>query len=282
MTGLPVDTLRAWERRYQAVTPVRDDRGRAYTDGHVQRLQQLAALVARGHAIGRIAGFSDTALRKLQQDAPPPGAARDRDAADLAPLLDAVKRYELTTIDAILNRHAVVLPADQLIFSVVMPVLRDIGQRWESGEMRPAQEHLVSGVIRSVLGGLLRTIPRSSTGPTMVFATPAGERHELGLLSGAVLAAAAGARVVYLGPDLPAADLLHAATTCRADVLVMAATATGAIAAGQLSRLARLPKQVPVWIGGPASQPLHDALGARARAISRLEDLPGLIDRHVA
>src|SRR6187455_2737677 len=106
MTGLSVDTLRAWERRYDAVVPRRDGRGRVYTDAHVQRLRQLATLVEQGHAIGRIAGLSDASLTKLRQHlAPPP--ARGRKTVGLAPLLDALKRYELATIDSLLNRHAV-------------------------------------------------------------------------------------------------------------------------------------------------------------------------------
>lgn len=282
MTGISVDTLRAWERRYDAVTPVRSDRGRVYTDGHVDRLKQLATLVEQGHAIGRIAGLSDAALKKLLQDVPAQAeVTRDRDL-DLAPLLDAVKRYELTTIDGLLNRYAVTVPPDQLIFAVILPVLREIGVRWESGTLRPSQEHLVSSVIRSVLGGLLRTMPRASTGPTMLLATPSGERHELGLLCAAVLAASAGVRVVYLGPDLPSADILHSATSCDADVVVMAATTTGALDSVQLSKLTRLPQKVAVWLGGPASQPLQDTFGARARTITRLEELPTLIERHVS
>ena len=59
LTGLSVDTLRAWERRHNVVTPVRDDRGRMYSGTDVKRLQLLAAAVDRGHAIGRLAAQSD-------------------------------------------------------------------------------------------------------------------------------------------------------------------------------------------------------------------------------
>jgi len=281
MTGLSLDTLRAWERRYDAVVPERDNRGRVYTDAHVQRLRQLAALVEQGHPIGRIAGHSDASLAKLRHDAAPP-LARGRTIVDLTPLLDALKRYELATIDSLLNRHAVVLPAEELIFSVVLPMLREVGTRWESGTMRPAQEHLVSAIVRSVLGGLLRTMPRPANGPRLLFATPSGEGHELGLLCGAVLAAAAGAHVLYLGPDLPATDIVHAATASSVDVVVLAATATGATANPGLRALTRLPRHVVLWIGGPAAEPLRDRLGARARTVNGLDELPRLIERHVA
>ena len=280
-TGLSVDTLRAWERRYDAVVPRRDNRGRVYTDAHVQRLRLLAALVEQGHPIGRIAGLSDASLTRLRHDAGPP-LARGRTDVDLAPLLDALKRYELATIDSLLNRHAVVLPADELVFSVVLPVLREVGARWESGTLRPAQEHLVSAIVRSVLGGLLRTMPRAANGPRLLFATPSGEGHELGLLCGAVLAAAAGARVLYLGPDLPATDIVHAATASSAEVVVLAATASSAIADAQLRKLTKLPRHIVLWIGGPAAAPLRERIGARARTVNGLDEFRRLIERHVA
>ena len=55
LTGLTVDTLRAWERRHKVVTPARDERGLVYDDADVRRLQLVAAAVSRGHAVGRLA-----------------------------------------------------------------------------------------------------------------------------------------------------------------------------------------------------------------------------------
>jgi len=57
MTGLGIDTLRAWERRYGAVTPTRDGRGRMYTEADVARLRLLNGAVEQGHRIGRLAGL---------------------------------------------------------------------------------------------------------------------------------------------------------------------------------------------------------------------------------
>ena len=75
LTGLTVDTLRAWERRHRVVTPSRDERGRVYDDADVRRLQLVAAAVSRGHAVGRLARLDDGALAALLHDAEP-GARR--------------------------------------------------------------------------------------------------------------------------------------------------------------------------------------------------------------
>ena len=55
LSGVPMDTIRAWERRYGAVTPQRSARGRMYSEKEVQRLVLLRDAVARGHAIGQVA-----------------------------------------------------------------------------------------------------------------------------------------------------------------------------------------------------------------------------------
>jgi cobalamin-dependent methionine synthase I len=167
------------------------------------------------------------------------------------------------------------------VFAVVLPVLREMGERWQAGTVRPAQEHLVSAVVRTVLGSLLRTLSRPTAKTQLVFATLAGERHELGLLCAAVLAASAGHGVLYLGPDLPTDDIAHAVRTSKATALVLAGTADVDINAGDLAPLKRLPADVSIWVGGAHSTAIRDALGRRARQVDSIRALGSLLD-HVA
>lgn len=282
MTGLSLDTLRAWERRYEAVVPGRNARGRLYSDADVARLKQLASLVGRGHAIGTIAGLSDAGLGRLLKGA---DALTDRpeaaQTAVLEPLISALDRYDLDAVEATLNRHAIVLPPRALVFAVILPLLQEIGRRWEAGQLRPAQEHLVSAIVRSVLGGLLRATARPQASPKLVFATPAGERHELGLLCAALLTASAGYGVVYLGPDLPAADIAHAATTSGAHVVMISLTTPGAVTRTEVRSLASPPPGVELWIGGPESRLLLSAAGDRGRHVDGLAAVIPMLARHV-
>jgi MerR family transcriptional regulator, light-induced transcriptional regulator len=282
MTGLSVDTLRAWERRYEAVVPGRSERGRLYTEADVVRLRQLGELVKRGHAIGTVAGLPDTELARLLKGSDAHAeVAPHGPVVNLDPLMDALDRYDLVRLESHLNRYAVVLPPQDLVFSVIVPLLREVGRRWESGSLQPAQEHLVSAIVRSVVGGLLRTSARPGASPTIVFATPAGERHELGLLCAAVLAASAGCGVIYLGADLPAADIAHAASEAEAAVIIVSLTTAGAVPPAELRRLARPPRGVELWVGGPESQALLTSLGSRGRHINALTDVIPMLSRHV-
>lgn len=289
MTGLTVDTLRAWERRYEAVVPGRGERGRMYSGADVARLGKLKELVGRGHAIGTIARLSDSELTQRLEDtqARTPPAADSAVVADVGALTAAIERYDLDVIEATLNRYAVLLPPNDLVFAVVVPLLQAIGARWEAGTLRPAQEHLVSAIVRTVLGGLVRTLARPNTSsPRIVCATPAGERHELGLLCAAMLAASAGYGVVYLGADVPAADIGHAATTAGARVVLVALTTPGAVTQGELrslaANLAELDPDVALWVGGPEAGRLLATLGGRGRHVEELGAIVPMLTRHAS
>jgi methylmalonyl-CoA mutase cobalamin-binding subunit len=97
----------------------------------------------------------------------------------------------------------------------------------------------------------------------MVLSTPAGERHELGILMCALLAAAKNVRCHYLGPDLPGAELATYATRVHADVVVLSVLMQDdpngvATQFGELAQL--LPEQIEIWGGGIA---LRQVAGGR-------------------
>jgi DNA-binding transcriptional MerR regulator/methylmalonyl-CoA mutase cobalamin-binding subunit len=282
MTGISLDTLRAWERRYEAVTPARSERGRMYTEADVTRLRHLGALVDRGHAIGTIARLDDAELTRLVESSETlsPGKAPTPLPARIDDITAALDSYDLAAIEQALNRFAAVLAPRELIFAVILPLLNEVGHRWQSGTLRPAQEHLVSAVVRSVLGGLLRVLTRTEALPRVVLAAPSGERHELGLLSAAVIAAAEGFGVVYLGPDLPAADIWHAASRADARIVIVSLTTPGAVTRAELRALAQRPAGVALWVGGPAAADALPSLGNDTRHIATLPDVVTLLERY--
>jgi DNA-binding transcriptional MerR regulator len=271
MTGLSLDTLRAWERRYEAVMPGRGQRGREYSDEDVARLRSLGELVERGYSIGAVANLDDDAIARLLSAGSTVDLSHQPNAGlDLQPLLAALERYDRDAIESELNRHAVTLSPPELVSTVVTPLLGEIGSRWEQNLLRPSQEHLISAAIRSVLGGLLRVSTRPEGTPRILFATPAGERHELGLLCGALLAAWAGASVLYVGPDLPAGDIAHAAERGRAEIVVLSLTTARATSPKELRELARELRGFDVWVGGRAASTVLEAVGPRARHLTDL------------
>jgi DNA-binding transcriptional MerR regulator len=257
LTGIGIDTLRAWERRHGAVTPIRDDRGRMYTDADIARLRLLRGAVEHGHSIGRLAGLTDAELRHLAATASASAvsevAPTRRKPIDSAALTAALQIYDATAIDQQISRLASVLPPLELLRDVLMPVLAQVGDDWHRGPARMAHEHLMSATMRNILGSFLRLYARPEASPRLLFATLAGERHEIGALGAAMLAASSGLGVAYLGPDLPAREIVESVRPARAQVLVLGLTATSAGKGKEreLRTIVRdLPKQVELWAGG--------------------------------
>jgi methanogenic corrinoid protein MtbC1 len=264
LTGIPIDTLRAWERRYGAVEPARDDRGRLYDDVDLQKLKLLRRLVERGHAIGRIANLDEPTLGKLLEAGLEP---RDRggkaDAVDLNALVEALDRYDLASLERMLGRLSAVLTSRELVHEVVLPFMREVGQAWHDGRVSVAQEHMASSAMRNLLGSLVRVQAPRDGRPGIVFATPPGERHEIGITAAAMLAAAGGLGVVYLGSDLPVEDVIEASrrTGARAVVLALSGTETGpAPVAAVRAVVEGVPRGVEVYVGGAAAQSQADDL----------------------
>jgi DNA-binding transcriptional MerR regulator/methylmalonyl-CoA mutase cobalamin-binding subunit len=261
MTGIGIDTLRAWERRYGAVMPVRDVRGRMYTESDVARLRLLSGAVGQGHSIGRLAGLTNDQLRDLCGAAgvvAVPGAdAARRTPLDTTPLITALRQYDAIGIDQELSRLAAVLRPLELLQDVLMPVLTRVGDDWHSQRTRIAHEHLMSATMRNLLGAFLRLYARREASIRLLFATPSNERHEIATLGAAMLAASAGLGVSYLGADLPAREIVDSVEPAGAQVLVLGLTTAAADRAREreLKTIVReLPAGVELWAGGRGAE----------------------------
>ncbi len=257
LTGLGIDTLRAWERRHGAVTPIRDDRGRMYTEANIARLRLLRGAVEQGHSIGRLAGLTDAELRRLAATADSSAVSAitptQRAPLDTAALTAALQKFDATAIDQQISRLAAVLPPLELLRDALMPALAQVGDDWHQGPARIAREHLMSSTLRNILGSFLRLHARPNVSTRLFFATLAGERHEIGTLGAAMLAASSGLGVAYLGPDLPAREIVESVRPAGAQVLVLGLTAASAKKATEqeLRTIVRdLPKEVELWAGG--------------------------------
>jgi len=260
LTGIGIDTLRAWERRYGAVTPTRDDRGRMYTEADVARLRLLNGAVEEGHSIGRLAALSNDQLRDLCAEAAaavPAAVPTRRTPLETTALLTALREYDAVGLDQELSRLAAVLRPLDLLQDVLMPVLTQVGDDWHRGRTRIAHEHLMSSTMRNLLGAFLRLYARRETSVRLLFATPSGERHEIATLGAAMLAASAGLGVSYLGADLPAREIIDSVEPAGAGVLVLGLTTAVAdkVRERELKTIVReLPDAVELWAGGRGAE----------------------------
>ena len=275
ITGISLDTLRAWERRYQAVVPERSDRGRQYSPAQIDRLLLLKQLVQRGHAIGVIASVADQDLRNLLgATASELIAAPATGSRVLAPVFAALESFDAPRAEDELSRLAAVLAPQDLIFEVVLPLMQEVGKRWHDGILAIAQEHMVSQILRNLLGGLMRLLRPSAPMMKMIMATPAGELHEFGILAGAMLASTAGVEPIYLGPNLPAREIATAAKRLKVPVVLLGITVCNESTFQEVESVAEgMPEDAELWLGGAGASAL--TLTGKTTRTVLLQDLRG-------
>lgn len=289
-TGLSADVIRAWERRYAVITPARSDTGRRlYSDADVERLRLLAQATRAGRAIGQIAALPTSSLATLvDADTAEPGAGREAPtgAAAAAPApavdhlracLDAIGRFDGMALDAVLRRAVVALSAEAFLDALVVPLWERVAQRVRDGELRASHRHLTLAVLRRALDRFIEAATTPLAAPALVVTTPSGQSHELGALLAAAAAAAEGWRVTYVGPGLPAEDIVETAvhTGARAVALSLGAAAGDRIVTRELRRLrALLPGDVAILVEGAAADAYRGVI--RETGATVLRDLPAL------
>jgi DNA-binding transcriptional MerR regulator/methylmalonyl-CoA mutase cobalamin-binding subunit len=252
MTGLSAERLRAWESRYAVVEPLRTSGGsRRYRVADLERLRLLREAVEAGHRIGDVARLDEPALRACVA-LPCEGAGDVRSVAELWPPL---ARLDADRVRELLEAKRSALGTLDFARSFVPPFLHEVGSRWASGELSVGAEHLASNLVSSMLGAALHAHRPSRSGLPIVFATPSGEPHCLGLCIAALTAADAGADPIYLGADVPEDDLVESAARARASVLALSlVTLAPELAQEAILRIRRkLSARIEIWIGGAAA-----------------------------
>jgi DNA-binding transcriptional MerR regulator/methylmalonyl-CoA mutase cobalamin-binding subunit len=283
LTGLTTHVIRVWERRYAVLAPNRSVGGaRLYSESELQRLRLLRSAVDRGHAIGQIAGLAQKVLERLAHPSgviPGPSGDPSHFTRDF---LAAIEDLDVSTAKRVLSRAAVSLSPRALVVDLLGPLLGRVGDRWATGKLCVASEHIASALVRDLLGSLLRESTPEANAEMMIATTPEGELHELGALLTAVTAAMHGLRSEYIGPNLPADQIAQTVRRNGASILAVSIVALDTqLAAQQLRAIAsELPAGVSLVAGGAGALQARHELGGALEVVSSLTDFEAwLFDR---
>jgi MerR family transcriptional regulator, light-induced transcriptional regulator len=231
-TGLSPFLIRAWERRYNAISPSRSDtKRRLYTNDDIIRLALLKKATQCGENIGNVANLSNADLiriigdnRTMNNHFPITNADGkiDLTANDyFSQALDSIQESNFDEFEAKLMEASVALSFPLLLDQVVGPLMEKVGTMWHNGELRIADEHRVSAIIRNFLGSYVKSDKRSASGRCLVSTTPTGQFHEFGALMASLSASAMGWRSIFLGPNLPPEEIAGAVKAEKASVLAL-------------------------------------------------------------
>ena len=251
-TGVSIDLLRVWERRYGVLAPERTPGGqRLYSVGDEQRIRAMQAHLASGVSTGE-------AARLVTQSGGVAASAREL----ARPLVAALDGLDEAGAHAALDRVFGELGVESALTDVLMPYLRELGDRWACAEVTAAEEHFASRLLHARLLGAARGWD-GGRGPRALLACPPGEEHDLALISFGIALARRGWRITYLGANTPIGAIQQMVGEVDVEVVVLAAT-TPVRFADVIDQLRELARAVPVAIAGAgANARLAEDAGAR-------------------
>ncbi len=277
-SGVNVALLRAWERRYGIVEPMRTDSGyRLYDEAAIDRLRAMRSLVDAGwsarQAAERVAAASPSEIGAMAPidpaeatAAPPPGSTTDAFVA-------GATRIDPAGIERALDDMFAAGSFERMVEDWLFPALRALGDAWGSGTVDVAGEHAASAAVARRLSMAFEAAgsPAAGRAPILV-GLPPGARHELAALAFATAARRAGLSVVYLGPDVPVASWIAAAEQTDARAICFGVVIERDVAAAdEVVRAVRAAHpDVVIAVGGAESSEVGD--GAVLRLPDRLTD----------
>lgn len=226
----------------------------------------MSAAIAQGHRAGEVVPATDEALDRLlavAQLAPPALTSTLPPADSVDALLQFVSRFDGDRLTATLMTDWARTTPVSFVQDRLAPLVHAVGERWAAGRFEIRHEHFLSERLGDLLRSLRLTFDLRATGPVVVCATLPGEAHGIGLQMVALVFAAAGWRVTYLGTETPVAELVTAARelTARALALSISSAASPDAVQAHLARLRRgLPKETVLLVGGAGAPSARGAI----------------------
>ena len=272
LTGVNAMTLRTWERRYGLIEPQRTSTGhRVYTHDHVEAIRRVVTLVQRGVPISRVRDV-------LEADRPKTARGDETWLQYRRAMLAGITSFDEAEIDRIYDDALSLYSVATVTRRLVLPLLEDLGKRWQNIDGGIAEEHFFATYLRSKLGARLAHRIRYADGPRLIAACLPGEHHEIGLLLFGLGAHEAGFRTLLLGADMPLHEIghVHRQTGSSAVVLASSIDPAADVLDAALPEFVRTVK-APVYVGGGTAQRHMKAIVA-AGAIPLSSDLDAAID----
>ncbi len=249
--GVNPEVLRAWERRYGLLEPVRSPGGfRLYSAEDADRVGRMRKAIDDGLSAAEAARVALAGAARV-------ALAEDAAGSELRPrevttrLFEAIERYDEDAVHAILDEHLAAFSLEAVLRDLVLPTLHRVGESWAEGVLDISQEHFASNIIRSRLMGLARLWGRGA-GPLALLACVPGEAHDITLVLFGLALRSHGWRILFLGADTPIETVAYTAATTDPTVAVLASFDAGRIRAQQRP-LRELATRVPLMLAGPGA-----------------------------
>lgn len=252
LSGVKAHTIRIWEQRYDFLKPQRTDTNiRYYSNEELKTILNIALLNKYGFKISHINKMNFGEINQKLVSLSPHYAQQE---LIVNQLISSMVDLDLDRFEELLVEQIDLKGVEKIINTIIFPFLEKIGILWITNNINPAQEHLVTNIIRQkILVGIENTVSQIKSEKVALLFLPEGEFHELGLLYVYYLLKSRGIKVLYLGADVPLSDVSFIARVKKPDYLYTHLTALSASFNIErfLNNVHLKINDVPVIISGP-------------------------------
>jgi len=206
LTGIKAHTIRIWEQRYGFLKPQRTDTNiRYYSNEELKKILNISLLNKYGFKISHIDKMNEQDMAEKINGINLQEAQQER---IINAMIQCMVDMALEGFENLLDDHIRQRGIERTIHQIIFPFMERIGVLWVTGHINPAQEHLVSNIMRQkIIVGIDAMSNTVHSGKSCALFLPEGEYHELGLLFVQYLLKNSGIYVYYLGSNVPLDDV---------------------------------------------------------------------------
>jgi len=226
LSGIKAHTLRIWEQRYNFLKPCRTFTNiRYYSNEELKKVLNIALLNKYGYKISHIDRMNEAEIKEKLLSLNQMEAQQERIVNDL--IKDMVD-LDMECFEETLDKFILARGIERAITQIIFPFLEKIGILWLTNHINPAQEHLVTNIVRQkLIVGIEGVSTTLKLNKSILLFLPEGEYHELGLLFMYYILKSRGANVIYLGTSIPLHDVAYVVNLKKPDYLYCHLTTVG-------------------------------------------------------
>jgi len=255
LSGIKAHTLRIWEQRYSFLKPSRTFTNiRYYGNEELKKILNIALLNKYGYKISHIDKMNEAEIKEKLLSLSQMEAQQERIVNDL---IKNMIDLDMESFENTLDRFILSRGIERAITQIIFPFLEKIGILWLTNHINPAQEHLVTNLVRQkLIVGIEGVSTSIKVNKTVLLFLPEGEYHELGLLFMYFILKSRGANVIYLGSNVPIKDVAYVVNLKKPDYLYSHLTSVGQNFNFDrfLTNLRQKFQNIPVIISGQLTQ----------------------------
>ncbi len=226
LSGIKAHTIRIWEQRYSFIKPERSGTNiRYYSNDELKKILNVALLNKYGYKISHIDKMNEGEMKEKILSLNHLEAQQERIVNEL---IQCMVDIDIERLENILDKYIVARGIERTITQIIFPFLEKIGILWLTNHINPAQEHLVSNIVRQkLIVGIDGIVTSLKVNKTVLLFLPEGEYHELGLLFMYYLLKTRGVATIYLGSNVPLKDVEYVVKLKKPDYLYSHLTTVG-------------------------------------------------------